>query len=154
MGCSHLNLEPDLLPVSSNSRLSPEGNPGWVGQSDLGWGVGPRTTERWGSSLNSVHNGGQGDLGGHCWGTENSAWPAHPHSPSSDTRHSRARDDASREVFIASGFGGSSGPFSLGRLARCGGLWGLGSRRPWGLQLLPWPQLAPFLPLPMEGPCS
>ena len=100
VGCSRLNLEPDLLPVPLGVLAESEGNPGWVGRPDLGWGVGPLYYRELGSSLNSVYNGGQGDLGGHSWWGDREQCPGQPTPtrPSSD-RHSRARDDASRGIY-------------------------------------------------------
>lgn len=73
-----------------------EGNPGWVAGPDLGWGMGPLYYRQLGSSLNSVYNGGQGDLGGYSWWGDREQCPGQPTPtrPSFD-RHSRARDDAS-----------------------------------------------------------
>ena len=84
------------------------------------------------------------------WGTENSAW-ASPPPLAPVLTDIPGPGTTPAEVFIASGFGGSSGPFS-GEAGPGGGLWGSGSRRPWGFSCCLGPQLAPFLPLPMEGP--
>ena len=138
VGCGPLNLEPDLLPGPLGILAESERNLGWVGGPDLGWGVGPLYYRELGSSLNSVHNGGQGDLGVTLGGgTENSA-RASPPPLAPVLTDIPGPGTTPAEVFIASGFGGSSGPFS-GEAGPGGGLWGSGSRRPWGVQLLPWP---------------
>ena len=152
VGCSHLNPEPDLLPVPSGVLAESEGSLAVAGGGpDLGWGLGSPLLQRGGVQPQFCPKRGTGQLGGHSQGDRE--WcPGQPTPtrPSSD-RHSRARDDASRGIYSLGIWlllwpllwGGWPGVEASG--ARVAGALG-------GFSCCLGPQLAPFPPLPMEGP--
>lgn len=125
---------------------------GWRGLIWAGiWGL--FTTDSWGpvSTLSTMGDRATWGvtLGG---GTENSA-RASPPPLAPVLTDIPGPGTTPAEVFIASGFGGSSGPFS-GEAGPGGGLWGSGSRRPWGVQLLPWPPAGSIPAFANGGPLA
>lgn len=119
-----------------------------LGDPDPGWGL-PLLREV-GYRLNSVPNGVQGDSGVTLRGTESDAQASPPPLAPVLTDIPRPGPTPAK-IFIAWGFGCSSSPFS-------------GEAGPWveasgarvasalgGLSCCLGPQLAPFLPLPVQG---
>lgn len=118
---------------------------------DLGWGLGSLYQREVGSSLHSVQNGGQSNLGVTLRGTKGGAQAGPPPlAPVLTGIPQPATPPA--EVFIASGFGCSSGPFSREARPRVEASGARVAGALGGFSCCLGPQLAPFLPLPIEGP--